>query len=253
MTHRLKEEVVCLTFHPYKPWLAVATITNLASSLDSSVTSVKIWDISPGLRRAVEGDLQALSASGDKAGYRCVGEITCAGTVSKIAFAPDGRLLGIANHVTDNQLATSITSKQTDRVILYLASEGFNAVKTDIFPKSMSKNFVHSKRITCLAFCPDPIRNQSRRTTEEGSRGLFEQCELVASGDADGNLRLWDFYNDETWHESFRNGVQEIAFSPDGRLLLCLLRSGSLEGYTIEIGRAVQQECRDRSRMPSSA
>eukprot|EP00456_Euglypha_rotunda_P033660 TRINITY_DN259_c0_g1_i2.p1 TRINITY_DN259_c0_g1~~TRINITY_DN259_c0_g1_i2.p1 ORF type:complete len:244 (-),score=62.06 TRINITY_DN259_c0_g1_i2:20-646(-) len=42
-----------------------------------------------------------------------------------------------------------------------------------------------------------------------------------------------------------------------GRLLACISsrpgQSGRADGYILEIGRAVQQECRDRSRMPSSA
>eukprot|EP00456_Euglypha_rotunda_P000886 TRINITY_DN101522_c0_g2_i1.p1 TRINITY_DN101522_c0_g2~~TRINITY_DN101522_c0_g2_i1.p1 ORF type:complete len:100 (-),score=10.16 TRINITY_DN101522_c0_g2_i1:10-309(-) len=61
-------------------------------------------------------------------------------------------------------------------------------------------------------------------------------------------------YANRDHHDSLRmNSILDTLFSSQGRTALVTGGAAGM-GYGIaQIGRAVQQECRDRSRMPSSA
>eukprot|EP00456_Euglypha_rotunda_P057012 TRINITY_DN4697_c0_g1_i15.p1 TRINITY_DN4697_c0_g1~~TRINITY_DN4697_c0_g1_i15.p1 ORF type:complete len:281 (+),score=41.36 TRINITY_DN4697_c0_g1_i15:141-983(+) len=129
-----------------------------------------------------------------------------------------------------NKPILSCSYRQTRPYRIATSSEDLNVNIYEGPPFKFTKGAQeHSKYPNCVRFSPDG--------------------EQYVSVGADSKIVIWDGKTGtkvkalEDKDGGHKGSIYSVSWSPDGKKLLT----------ASEIGRAVQQECRDRSRMPSSA
>jgi len=243
----LRDEVVCITSHPTLPLVAYACRTRSRNlKVDESVvhSNVKIWNYE---RRAFD---YILSECGE---------------VTSVRYSPDGGLLAVAR--TGDERYTPPTDDSLYRIALYNADDEYRLLKadTDGIDDGVS---LHQSNITALAFCHidlgagdktswgktsvdlDAAASAAARAVQrpwmkkqtKKAPPLVKYLTLLASGTADGSIRVWDYVGNQ-W-ETIPSpdtvaipSVREISFSTDGRVLTALYTNNTIAMWSFSSSR----------------
>ena len=195
---KLRNEVLCVAFHPHQSWLAVTSWKNIILVNYETGTRIGIFkghmDRVTSVAFSPNGRLLA-SGSSDKScqlwsveSQSSVGEpMTGHRTIVwSVSFSPDGRLLA---------------SGSSDKSCRLWSVESQSSIGEPLIG--------HTDRVTSVSFSPDGC--------------------LLASGSLDQSCRLWSVKSGSPVGEPLtghNDRVMSVSFSPDG----CLLASGSWDG-----------------------
>ena len=138
--------------------------------------------------------------------------------VCSVAFAPDGRTLASASE----DGTVKLWDVATGRKVHTLRGHG-NAVTSVTFVEDPEEGIFMSREVFCsMAFAPDG--------------------QMLASGDEDGTVKLWDVAmgREVRTLRGHRVSVGSVAFTPDGRMLASGGVEGSVKLWDVATGREVR-------------
>jgi WD40 repeat protein/uncharacterized caspase-like protein len=171
---------------------------NIVASGNGNPGAIYVWD-------ATTGQLVRSSRAPKDAGWTSVSRD---GTRAILGMPPDFTSSQVRDLLDDRPISTIRTPDNPDATALspdytrVLFGSAKAMILSDAANGKLLKSFAHSSPVSAVAFSPNGAR--------------------VASGDRNGNVRLWDVSSGQAlWTYSLTNkSLRSIRFSPDGRQIL---------------------------------